>query len=39
MPPHNHEAFGPHNNYANDAMSGGWGPILERIDQIITEGK
>jgi len=34
-----HEGFGPHNNYAYDAMSGGWGRILKRIDQLITEGK
>src|SRR6185312_4128993 len=33
-----HEGFGPHNNYAYDAMSGGWGRILKRIDQLITEG-
>jgi uncharacterized protein YndB with AHSA1/START domain len=34
-----HEGFGPHNNYAYDAMSGGWGRILKHIDQLITEGK
>jgi hypothetical protein len=34
-----HEGFGPHNNYAYDAMNGGWGRRLKHIDRLITEGK
>ncbi len=34
-----HEGFGPQNDYAYDAMSGGWGRILKHIDKLIAEGQ
>jgi uncharacterized protein YndB with AHSA1/START domain len=34
-----HEGFGPGNEHAYQAMSGGWGRMLGRIDKLLTEGK
>jgi uncharacterized protein YndB with AHSA1/START domain len=32
-----HTGFGPGNEFAYDAMNGGWGRVLGRIDRLISE--